>query len=111
MSFSGSRRSTSRHWRAGRLASRWRRAVLIAAGLLVVAGLGWLYGSRFLAMHRLAAEVAVLKGEVAELARGNQELQEELAHADDPAVVERKAREELGWGYPDEVLVIPNKRR
>ncbi len=73
-------------------------------------GLGWLYGSRFLAMHRLAAEVADLRAEITELSRHNQDLRERLARLDDPAAVERWAREELHWGYPGEVLVILKRR-
>ncbi len=102
----------SRRWPVGRAApaASWKRAVLAALVALAVGGLGWLYGTRFLAMHRLAREVAVLAGQASHLAQENQRMEGELAHIDEPSTVERLARESLGWGYPDEVLVILERR-
>ena len=99
----------SRRWRPGHADSRTslgRRLLALGVVALLFGGLGWLYGGRFWAMHRLAGEVAGLEAEHQSLLREIQHLQEELSRVDDPAVVEARAREELGWGYPDEVLVL-----
>lgn len=61
-------------------------------------------------MHRLAHEVATLQAEHQALLREIQSLQAQLAQAEDPAVVEARAREELGWGYPDELLLVIDRR-
>ena len=84
--------------------------MLLGLLALMVGGLGWLYGSRFLAMHRLAGEVAVLRTQADQLAQDNQRMEEQLAHIAEPSTVERLARESLGWAYPDEVLVILKRR-
>ena len=99
----------SRRWRPGRAdpgASLGRRLLALGVVVLLLGGLGWLYGGRFWAMHQLAGEVAGLEAQHQALLREIRSLQGELARVDDPAVVEARAREELGWGYPDEVLVL-----
>ncbi len=78
---------------------------------LVLGGLGWLYGGRFLAIHHLSSEVGGLKAEHQALLHEIQSLKDQLTELDDPALVEARAREELGWGYPDEFLVLIEERR
>ncbi len=99
----------SRRWRPGRAAPRenpGRRLLLWGVVALLVGGLGWLYGERFVTMHRLSHEVAALEAQHQALLREIQSLKDQLARADDPAAVEARAREELGWGYPDELLLV-----
>ncbi len=99
----------SRPWRPGRAAggrSPLRRFFVLALVALVIGGLGWLYGSRLVAMGRLSAEVRCLKQREENLLREIAALRERLDEADDPEVVEKEARAILGWGYPDERRLI-----
>jgi cell division protein FtsB len=79
---------------------------VLALVALVIGGLGWLYGSRLVAMGRLSAEVRYLKQSEENLLREIAALRERLDEADDPAVVEEEARRVLGWGYPDEERLV-----
>lgn len=74
--------------------------------LLVLAGLGWLYGGRLVSLSRLAREVAELQAQERQLLTEIDALEGQLATASDPAVVEAWARNLLGWGYPDEFKLI-----
>ena len=99
----------NRRWRPGRAAprgERGRRLLILGVVALLVGGLGWLYGGRFVTMHRLSHEVAALEAQHQALLREIQSLKDQLARADDPAAVEARAREELCWGYPDELLLV-----
>ncbi len=99
----------SRQWRVGRRSlrdkpqPRWAWGVL---ALLVLGGLGWLYGGRLWHLTRLSAEAEALHREETDLLRTRAELRDRLEVAEDPEVVERSARRVLGWGYEDEELVI-----
>ncbi len=73
---------------------------------LVLAGLGWLYGSRLIGLSRLAGEVAALQAQERQLLAEIEALEGQLASATDPEVVEAWARNLLGWGYPDEFKLI-----
>lgn len=104
----------SRRWRPGRADLRpslGRRLLVLGGVALVLGGLGWLYGGRFLAMHHLSSEVGGLRAEHQALLHEIQSLKDQLATLDDPSTVEARAREELGWGYPDELLVLMEERR
>jgi len=79
---------------------------VLALVALVIGGLGWLYGSRLVAMGRLSAEVRDLRQSEENLLREIAALRERLDEADDPAVVEEEARRVLGWGYPDEERLV-----
>ena len=44
--------------------------------------------------------------EIEELERANAQLEFELEHADDPSVIERIARSELGLVMPGEIVLV-----
>ncbi len=99
----------NRRWHVGRRSfgdkphTRWAWAVLV---LLVLGGLGWLYGGRLWLLTHLSAEAEALHKEETDLLRTRAELRDRLDVASDPEVVETTARRVLGWGYEDEELVI-----
>ena len=70
------------------------------AHLLLLAGVeaqrGW----------ALRAELGIVSGQVEALRAEVHALKDELAHAEDPAYLEARARA-LGYVYPDEVLHAP----
>ncbi|MGC9529132.1 MAG: hypothetical protein ACP5G2_00725 [Candidatus Bipolaricaulaceae bacterium] len=78
----------------------------MAALLVVLGGLGWLYGARFVAMHRLGDQAHALQVREELLRQAIADLQGRLAAADHPAVVEEEARRILGWGFPDEERLL-----
>lgn len=92
--------------------SRLKRARLFLSLIILalVGWLGWLYGSRFLAIRRLEAEVISLRAEEKEKLREIGELEEALARTDDPQVVEEWARRLLHFGFPGEERVIIIRR-
>lgn len=74
--------------------------------MLILGGLGWLFGSRLLTLGRLSAEVEALRAQEEAALRQIAQLEERLAEADDPEVIEQEARSTLGWGYPEEKRLI-----
>ncbi|WP_293170792.1 septum formation initiator family protein [Oceanithermus sp.] len=56
----------------------------------------------------LRQEIAIVAGQTEALAAEVEALKSELAHADDPAYLEAKARA-LGYVYPEEVLRAPSR--
>jgi len=96
-------------WRGGQRTERSNppaRKVAVVAGVLIVGGLGWLYGSTLAELLSLRVEVAALHKRESELAHTRDHLQDKLESAEEPEVVEEMARQVLGWGYEDEELVI-----
>lgn len=69
-------------------------------------GLGWVFGSRVLAIHRTGAELRALAAREERLAVEIGDLRRRLAEAGHPAVVEREARRKLRWGFPDEERIV-----
>lgn len=98
----------SRPWRNGRPASFW---VGLALLLLILFGVGTVFGLRARAIALTAREVESLRKEQAKVWAEIEKLRLELAQAATPKVVEQKAREILRWVYPDEELVILIRRR
>ncbi|MCR4392108.1 MAG: septum formation initiator family protein [Candidatus Acetothermia bacterium] len=78
--------------------------------LLLIGGLGWLFGSRWVAIERTAAELQALRTDVERLSQQIARLQQELAVATRPEVVEREARKQLQWGFPNEERVVVLRR-
>jgi cell division protein FtsB len=74
--------------------------------LALLGWLGWLYGSRFLAIARLEAEVVYLRAEETAKLEEIGKLEEALARTDDPQMVEKWARRLLHFGFPGEERVI-----
>ena len=95
----------SRQWRLGPSDAKpaWLR---LAIALVILAGLGWLYGSRFWTMARFYSEVGVYDEQAESLRQEIAQLEQKLAQADDPNVVEAEARRLLRLGFPTEELVI-----
>ncbi len=96
-------------WRDGRRtkgANPPARKIAVMAGVLVVGGLGWLYGSTLTELLSLRGDVAKLRERESTLMDERAELRDKLESADEPEVVEEMARRILGWGYEDEELVI-----
>ncbi len=96
-------------WRGGRRAERSRPAVrkwMALAGVLVVGGLGWLYGSKIAELISVTAHVQSLQQEETALLRQRAQLRESLEVVDEPEVVEAEARRVLRWGYENEELLI-----
>lgn len=100
-------------WRRGlrekRRSQDMRRPAVIL-GILVLGGLGWLYGSKLAELSGVTAEVRALQDEERALLRERAELRERLEEADDPGIVEAEARRVLGWGYEgEEKLILPEE--
>jgi len=98
----------NRPWQAGLRARdgslRYRRLGVLGL-VLVLGGLGWLFGGRLVHLARLSRQASALQSAEIELVRARGEHRETLARAEDPEFIERRARE-LDWGYPEENLVI-----
>lgn len=92
-------------WLAGRAEGRTQRAVALAVGLVLLT-LAWVFGTRLYAIVQVQREVAALAGRQAQERGRIAELQQVLAQADRPQVIEREARLKLRWGYPDEERII-----
>lgn len=99
----------NRRWRPGpdKIRPSWLRWIIILA---ILAGLGWLYGARFWAIARLSAEVEALQDTEEVLRQNIVQLEQKLARANDPKVVEEEARRLLHWGFPGEIRVILIRR-
>lgn len=95
-----------RRWRAGR---GRRRAPLILA-LVGALGVGWVFGSRVLAIHRTGGELRGLRAREERLTAEIGALRRKLAEAGLPEVVEREARRKLRWGFPDEERIVILRR-
>lgn len=95
-----------RPWRCG--PARNRAPLAVAA--VVVLSLGWVFGTRSLAIWRTAAELAQLRAGEQRVAEEIQCLQRRLSEAALPAVVEREARSKLRWGYPNEERIVILRR-
>jgi cell division protein FtsB len=102
-------RLTGRRRSAPRASPRGRRALLVLVGMTSVSlTIAALFGERGLLelvryrseRTRLLSEISVLEEEVATLEA------EVDALANDPAAIERLAREELGLARPGEILVF-----
>lgn len=91
-----------RRWRAGR--GRGRVPLILA--LVGALGLGWVFGSRVLAIHRTGAELRELRAREERLTAEIGALRRRLAEASLPAVVEQEARVRLRWGFPDEERIV-----
>ncbi|MGB9757003.1 MAG: FtsB family cell division protein [Candidatus Bipolaricaulaceae bacterium] len=98
----------SRPWRNGQPAKFWAR---LALTILVLAGIGAIFGLRIRAIAVTSNEVRALREKQSALWVEIEKLNAELKKADDPKVVEEKAREILRWAYPDEDLVILIRKR
>ncbi|MBC7093266.1 septum formation initiator family protein [Candidatus Bipolaricaulota bacterium] len=99
----------NRRWRLGR--GTRRNWLLPAVGALVlIGGLGWVFGSRWVAIQRTGGELQALRADVERLSQQIARLQQELAVATRPEVVEREAREQLQWGFPNEERVVVLRR-
>ncbi len=96
----------SRPWRAGQGAK-----LGLAVALVVVLGLGALFGLRLYAIQKAQERVWTLREKQASLQAEILELQQAVKDAEKPETVERLAREVLRWGYPEEELVILIRRR
>ncbi len=95
-----------RRWRAG----RGRRHVPLILALIGALGLGWVFGSRVLAIHRTGVELRALASREERLVVEIGDLRRRLAEAGLPAVVEREARRKLRWGFPDEERIVILRR-
>ncbi len=97
-------------WRGGRRRDQRspnvRTGAIVAVVVLVVGGLGWLYGSKLAQLVSVSADVRDLHKQEASLLRQRSELRDRLDEADEPEVVEAEARRVLGWGYEDEEKLI-----
>lgn len=98
----------NRRWRNGQSAKFW---TWLALGLLILAGIGALFGLRLRAIAIAAGEVQSLREKQNQLWRDIGELQASIRQATDPKVIEEKAREILRFAYPDEELVILIRKR
>ncbi len=98
----------SRPWRAG---PPVRLGVALFLCVVLLGGVGALFGLRARAIARTAREIQALREEQNRLWAHIEELRAELARAADREVVEQKAREILRWAYPDEELVLLIRRR
>src|SRR5690554_6540374 len=58
-------------------------------------------------VRQIKREIARIEQELKEVERRKKELEEELGHIDDPAYIEKIAREELGLVKPGELLLVP----
>ena len=86
---------------------RWGRTHMILWISLVMLGLLFsLYAIRFLEIHKLNNDLAMLKSEETLAFTMQQELRSRLALKDDPATIELSAREQLGLIKPGEEKVI-----
>jgi cell division protein FtsB len=77
----------------------------------LLAGIGMIFGLRLHAIALTAHEVQTLKKEQNRLWAEIDLLRAHIKEAGTPAVIERKAREILRWGYPDEEMVILIRKR
>lgn len=97
----------NRPWRAGprgrERSTRLRGAGLILA-VLMLGGLGWLFGGRLVHLAHLSRQASALQSEEIGLVRTRTQHRQTLERLDDPDFIEQLAREQ-GWGYPDEILV------
>lgn len=98
----------NRPWRDGQPAKFW---AWLALAILFLAGIGAIFGLRIKAIAVTSNEVRILRERQSELWAEIEKLKMELQKADDPKVVEEKAREILRWAYPDEDLVILVRKR
>ncbi len=98
----------SRPWRSGHAARPWAWLALLA---LFLAGVSTVFALRARAIATAAREVQALREEQNRLWAEIERLKGEIGRADDPKVVEQKAREILRWAYPDEEIVILIRRR
>jgi len=98
----------NRPWRAGprgrERSTRFRRAGLIMT-VLLLGGLGWLFGGHLVQLAQLSRQASALQSEETGLVRARTQHRQTLERLDDPDFIEELAREQ-GWGYPDETLVI-----
>lgn len=86
----------------GRARSRKLIPGLIILALLISGFLGWIYWERFQDIFDLQAEVARLKEKKTELREQISELSEQLNRRNDLRYIEKLAKEELGFVYPEE---------
>jgi cell division protein FtsB len=96
------------------MASRWTRPGWIVLGALVILVLIAVFGDNgVLALRRLRGEMDTLVREVRALEAENERLSRAIVELqEDPAVIERIAREELGLVRPGErVLRFPRSAR
>lgn len=98
----------NRPWRSGPAARPW---VGLALAVIFLAGVGTVFALRARAIATAAREVQALREEQNRLWAEIERLKAEIRRAEDPKVVEEKAREILRWAYPDEELVILIRRR
>lgn len=95
-----------RPWRCGPA----RNPAHLVLAAVVVLSVGWVFGTRFLAIWRTAAELGGLYAHEERVTEEIQDLRRRLLEATLPAVVEREARRKLRWGYPDEERIVILRR-
>lgn len=95
-----------RQWRRG----LDRRYLPLGLAVVIVLGLGWVFGTRVYAIRQAEAELRAFRAQEAALHAEIAVLRRKLAEASLPQVVEREARQKLRWGFPDEERIIIVRR-
>lgn len=98
----------NRPWRSGHAV---RIGLWVALAVLILGAISAIFALRAQAIAVAAREVKALREEQNKLWAEIENLKSEIKRAEDPKVVEKKAREVLHWAYPDEELVILIRRR
>lgn len=65
-----------------------------------------LLGQSYFEAKGRARRLDLLKAEVGTLGDRKAELEEELTYRQSPAYIEKEAREQLGYAFPDEMIVV-----
>ncbi len=92
--------------RGGQLKTQPSSRIIIAAVIVLLGLLSFVYGSRFLEIRHLRAQLGHITCQEQVALATQAKLRDQLAHTDDPATIEYLARKELGLVKPGEEKVI-----
>ncbi len=96
-----------RPWPRGPGSRRYLPFGLVLVGFVAI---GWVFGTRVHAIRQVEAELRAFRAQETRLHDEIEALRRRLAEATLPQVVEREARQQLRWGFPDEERIIIMRR-